>query len=73
MTKEEALAYRSRYEAINNLEIEELRSMSLESKLAQLAWLMASAKETGWDRELADEVVEVRQRWLRLKESLKSE
>jgi hypothetical protein len=73
VTKDEALAYKSRFEAINNLEIEELRSMSAEAKFAQLAWLMASAKETGWDLKLAEEVAEVRERWLKLKGRLKSD
>jgi hypothetical protein len=47
MTREEALAYKARYEAINAYEIEELRSMSVEQKLEQTAALMASVEQMG--------------------------
>jgi hypothetical protein len=67
MTKEEALAYKERYEAVNALDIEELRSMSDTEKLSQVAALMASVDQMGWREALADEEERVRDLWVRLK------
>lgn len=67
MTKEEALEFKSRYQAVNEFEVQELRNTSVETKLAQLNSLMSLARAAGWDRKLADDVSEARQRWLRLK------
>jgi hypothetical protein len=67
MTKEEALAYKEGYEAVNALEIEELRSMSDAEKLSQVAALMASVDQMGWREALAAEEEEVRNLWVRLK------
>ena len=67
MTKEEALAYKEGYEAVNALEIDELRSMSDAEKLSQVAALMASVDQMGWREALAAEEEEVRDLWVRLK------
>lgn len=67
MTKEEALAYKERYEAVNALDIEALRSMSDTEKLSQVAALMASVDQMGWREALAAEEEEVRELWVRLK------
>lgn len=67
MTKEEALAYKEGYDAVNAIEIEELRSMSDEEKLFQVAALMASVDQMGWRQALAAEEEEVRELWVRLK------
>jgi hypothetical protein len=67
MTKEEALAYKEGYEAVNAIDIEELRSMSDSEKLSQVAALMASVDQMGWRAALAGEEEEVRELWVRLK------
>ena len=67
MTKEQALAYRSGYEAVNALEIAELRSMSFEEKFEHAAALMVSAREMGWVAALSAEDDNVRKLWIRLK------
>ncbi|HXG92221.1 MAG TPA: hypothetical protein VNN73_07595 [Blastocatellia bacterium] len=67
MTKDEAQAFKARYELANALEVEELRSTSIELKLRQTDALMASAKQMGWDEQLQKEEAEVRELWLRLK------
>jgi hypothetical protein len=67
MTKEEALDYKEGYEAVNALEIEEIRSMSDAEKLSQVAALMASVDQMGWREALAAEEEEVRDLWVRLK------
>lgn len=68
LKKEEAEAYRHRWQLVNAKEREELRSMTPEVKLRQLASLMASVEPMGWTAALADEEAEVRERWMRLKE-----
>ena len=67
MTKEEAIAYKEGYEAVNALDIEELRSMSDAEKLSQVASLMASVDQMGWREALAAEEEDVRELWVRLK------
>jgi len=66
ITKEEARAFRRRWEAINAAEREELRAMSMEDKLRQLAALMASRELFDWTEEMKSEA-EVRERWNRLR------
>ena len=70
MTREEAFAFKARYEAVNRVEIEELRSTSIESKLEQLNSLMASARQIGWGEKLAEEADQARERWARLRRIL---
>ena len=46
---------------------EELRATSMETKLLQLAALMASAREMGWSVSLEAEDNAIRGRWMALK------
>ena len=67
MTKLDALEYVARYKLVNEFEIAELRSTSIEAKLEQTNALMAAVRQMGWTDALAEEEAEVRERWLRLK------
>jgi hypothetical protein len=67
MTKEELLAYVEGHEAAKALEIQELRSMSVEEKFKQAAALMEAAREMGWVEALSAEDDDARQLWIRLK------
>ena len=67
MTKEDALAYMAGYEAVNALEIEQLRSMSLDQKFEDAAALMEAARKMGWTKALAAEDADARALWIRLK------
>jgi hypothetical protein len=67
MTKEEVLDYIAGYEAVNALEIEQLRSMSVDEKFEHAAALMESARRMGWTDALAAEDADVRALWIRLK------
>ena len=67
MTRLEALEYVARYKLVNEIELAELRSTSIEVKLEQTNALMIVANHMGWTQALADEDAEVRERWLRLK------
>jgi hypothetical protein len=69
ITREEARAFRRRWEAVNAAEREELRAMSMEDKLRQLAALMASRELFSWTDEMRDEEAEVRERWNRLRKA----
>ncbi|HEY1858836.1 MAG TPA: hypothetical protein VGG61_00670 [Gemmataceae bacterium] len=71
MTKSEGRAFKRRWRLVNEFEKKELRRTSLETKLRQLAALMASAKEMGWDEVLAraQGEREVWERWQRLRKA----
>jgi uncharacterized protein YabN with tetrapyrrole methylase and pyrophosphatase domain len=73
ITREEARAFRRRWEAINAAEREELRAMSMEDKLRQLAALMASRELFSWTDEMRNEEAEVRERWDRLRKAYRSQ
>jgi hypothetical protein len=57
----------ARYKLVNEFEIGELRSTSIEVKLEQTNALMAAVHQMGGTQALADEEAEVRERWLCLK------
>lgn len=67
ITKKEAIEFKKRWEAINAFEHEELRRVSMEMKLQQLAALMASVKELGWHKALSEGEERLRDRWNRLR------
>ncbi|HWX41282.1 MAG TPA: hypothetical protein VN345_09040 [Blastocatellia bacterium] len=67
MTREEALAFKARYDVVNAFEIDELRSTSVEVKIKQTEALMASVSQFGWEEGLCEQESEVRDRWVRLK------
>jgi hypothetical protein len=69
MTKEEARAWKARWDVINEIEREELRRRSPAVILRQLDTLMRWAKDLGWNEKLAAGEEEVRQRWIRLRKA----
>jgi hypothetical protein len=54
MTKAEGRAFKRRWRLVNEFEKKELQRTSLETKFRQLAALMASAKQLGWDDALSE-------------------
>ena len=66
MTRDEAKAWKERWEIVNAFEREELRAASPLSRMRQVAALMRSAKELGWSNALAEGEELVRARWTRL-------
>lgn len=67
LTKEQAIAFRKRWQTVNEAEIEELRNTTVAEKLRQTAALMASAQALGWsDSSNADEA-RVWERWQKLR------
>ena len=67
MDKEALLAYRRRWQAVEEIEDQEARTDSLELRLKQLCSLIGMARALGlMPEEDRDEEV-VRARWLRLK------
>ncbi len=69
ITKSEARAFRKRWKILNDAEREELYITPIDNKLEQLAKLIASAKQMGWIKPLAEEEKEVRIRWNKLRNS----
>ena len=67
LTREEAQAFKRRWEIVNTAEREELGSTPVAHKFRQLAALMASAATLGWTETLSAEEDQVRKRWARLR------
>jgi hypothetical protein len=70
MTPEEARAYFKRWELVRDTEAAELRLATMETKLQQLAALMASRHLFGAEPDREAQVHEVRERWTRLRRAL---
>ena len=68
MTKEEALAWKARWELVNAAEREELRKTPIARKLRQLEVMGSAVHELGWSEKLAEEEAVVRDLWVRLRE-----
>ncbi len=66
----EARAYADRWAVVEAFELEELRRTPMEKKLMQLCALMASRDLFAEDPEREKGVVEVRERWARLRQVL---
>jgi hypothetical protein len=70
ITPDEARAYADRWAAMEAFELEELRHTTIETKLLQLTALMASRDLFAHDSDRDQSVLEVRERWLRLRQLL---
>jgi hypothetical protein len=67
ISREDARAFKKRWEAINAAEREELRSTPIDLKLRQLAAMMTMARQLGWTQALAAEEDTARSQWCRLR------
>ena len=70
ITPDEARAYADRWAVVEAFELEELRRTPMETKLLQLTALMASSDLFAEDPEREKDVLEVRERWGRLRQLL---
>jgi hypothetical protein len=70
ITPEEARAYFRRWELVRDVEARELRRTPMETKLQQLAALMASRQVFGPEPDREAETQVVRERWARLRRTL---
>lgn len=70
MTHHEAEAYLARWRLVQEAEASELRRTSMETKLRQLAALMAARDLFGEDPDREHEVGMVRERWANLRRAL---
>ncbi|MGH8133736.1 MAG: hypothetical protein ACRETG_03305 [Steroidobacteraceae bacterium] len=70
MTSEQARAYIKRWELVRDAEAAELQRTPIESKLRQLASLMASRHVFGPEPDREQQILEVRARWARLRQAL---
>ena len=69
ISPEDAAAYLQRWAVAGRRLRQELRDTSMETKLHQLAALMASAPRMGWSGMLDAEDDAVRERWMALRRS----
>lgn len=70
VTPEEAVAYFGRWEMVRDAEVRELRRTPMETKLQQLASLMASRHVFGPEPDREAETRVVRELWARLRRAL---
>jgi hypothetical protein len=70
ITPEEARDYLDRWALVQAVELEELRRTPMDTKLRQLASLMASREQFTEDLTRENDVQEVRRRWAQLKQVL---
>jgi hypothetical protein len=67
MTRRQAREYKERWRKVNARQLRELRTLTPEQKLDQWARLWIWVKEFGWDKALAAEEQQVRDRWNRIR------
>jgi transcriptional regulator with XRE-family HTH domain len=67
LKKAEAQAFKKRWETVNAAEREELAATPVVHKFLQLTALLTSARNLGWLDAPAEEEVQVRNRWARLR------
>lgn len=70
MTPEQARGYIQRWTLVREFEAAELRHTSVETKLRQLAALMASRHLFGPEPDRERQILEVRDTWARLRQVL---
>ncbi len=69
MSKAQGAAFKARWARVAAAERSELRAASTDQKLRQLAALMASAPQLGWNEALAAEEIQARRQWQRLRQA----
>ena len=67
ISREEAQAFKRRWEAVNAAERGELATTPLADKFHQVAALLTSAQKLGWTEDSAAEENLVRERWAQLR------
>ena len=70
MTPEQARSYVERWALVREIEAAELQRTSMETKLRQLAALMASRRLFGPEPDREVQIELVRERWARLRQAL---
>lgn len=70
ITPDEARAYLERWQLLRDVETAELRRTPMETKLRQLAALMAARDVFGREPDRDAQVRDVRERWARLRRAL---
>ena len=69
MTPQDAQAWRDRWRAVNAHRAAEVRAMSPEEKLRQLAELMSTQVSAESIKKREAEVTKIRQRWFKLRKA----
>jgi hypothetical protein len=66
ITRQDARAYQERWRLVHEAEVAELRQLSPDDKMRQLAALMALGRALGWLEVLESEPARRSENWLRL-------
>ncbi len=69
ITKEQAAAFRQRWQLVEEAEHQELQTSPLELRFRQLAAMFESARGLGWATTEESEILQVRERWAKLRRS----
>jgi hypothetical protein len=69
LTNAQARAYRDRWQRVNAVELEEMRSTDIELRWRQFNTLLAWGRRPEWAAVLEEGEAEVRQRWARLRKA----
>ncbi len=67
MTKQQAAAWKQRWQRVEEAERHELQTMSLELRWRQLVAMFDSARALGWATTDETEIEQVRARWAKLR------
>ena len=70
MTHEEGRAYLARWRLLRDVEAAELQRTSMDTKLSQLAALVAARDVFGPEADREAQIRDVRERWARLRRAL---
>ena len=70
MTRTQALAYKKRWQLVEEHEQMQLNQQTVDEKFEILAMLYTSAKELGWSELLQQEDAAVWKKWQQLREKL---
>ena len=68
LTKKQAVIYKQRWQQVESIQIQELRTTPVFLKFKQLCFLMNSFPFTQKDKRRDKDVKAIRQRWVTLKE-----
>jgi len=72
MDKADIRAWMARWKIVNDFERDELRRTPIETKVRQLAAMMAMALRLDWQTSTEAELKLIRERWVRLKKVMRA-
>lgn len=65
-TREEMRTWKERWDLVNEFQTEELRCRTPNERMRDLARLMLTVRECGWEKSLEEDDLAAREQWLKL-------